>query len=165
MKKLIGIIGVGAIAMFVMSSTCSSEASTKDIGASDESAATATATAVVPAGAGIEFKGMTLEKAKKEALKSGKLIFIDAYTDWCGPCKRMAATSFKDQAVGDLFNKNFVNLKIEMEKSAEGPEIARRYGVKAYPTLIIIDGTGRVVKQTIGLKSKDQLIALANSVI
>ena len=108
---------------------------------------------------------MSLEKAKKEALKSGKLIFIDAYTDWCGPCKRMAATSFKDAAVGDLYNANFINLKIEMEKNPEGPGIARKYNVKAYPTLIIIDGTGRVVKQTMGMKSKAQLLALANSAL
>lgn len=159
MKKLVGIIGVGAIAMFAMSSTCSGDSSTEEVKSSDKSVA------VVPAGTGIAFKGITLEKAKKEALKSGKLIFIDAYTDWCGPCKRMAATSFKDEAVGDLFNKNFINVKIEMEKSPEGPDVARKYGVKAYPTLLIIDGTGRVVKQTIGMKSKDQLIALANSVI
>ena len=52
-----------------------------------------------------------------------------------------------------------------MEKNPEGPGIARKYGVKAYPTLIIIDGTGKVVKQTIGMKSKDQLLALANSVL
>ena len=77
----------------------------------------------------------------------------------------MAATSFKDPAVGKLFNANFINLKIEMEKNPEGPGIARKYGVKAYPTLIIIDGTGKVVKQTIGMKSKDQLLALANSVL
>jgi len=158
MKKIIGIIGVGAIAMFAMSSTCSSNANSAESNSGTES--------VTPTPAsGIVFKSMSLEKAKKEAKKSGKLIFIDAYTDWCGPCKRMAATSFKNPDVGALFNKNFINLKIEMEKNPEGPEIARKYGVKAYPTLIIIDGSGRVMKQSIGMKSKDQLIAMANSVL
>lgn len=159
MKRIIGVIGVGAIAMFVMSSTCSSDAATS--ADKVESAASIKRAG----GPGIQFKKTTFEKAKKDAMKSGKLIFIDAYTDWCGPCKRMAATSFKDQSVGDLYNKNFINLKIEMEKNPEGPGIARKYGVKAYPTLLIIDGEGKVVKQTIGMKSKDQLIALANSVL
>jgi thioredoxin 1 len=167
MKKIIGLIGVGAIAVFAMSSTCSTERSTaSDVDSTKEVSSEASlAAASVPGGAGITFKSMTLEKAQKEAMKSGKLIFIDAYTDWCGPCKRMAATSFKDPAVGELFNANFINLKIEMEKNPEGPGIARKYGVKAYPTLIIIDGTGKVVKQTIGMKSKDQLLAIANSVL
>ncbi|MFT6983264.1 MAG: thiol:disulfide interchange protein [Crocinitomicaceae bacterium] len=167
MKKIIGLIGVVAIAVFAMSSTCSKEGITASDANSKKAVSNETSVAVasVPDGAGITFKSMTLEKAQKEALKSGKLIFIDAYTDWCGPCKRMAATSFKDPAVGELFNANFINLKIEMEKNPEGPGIARKYSVKAYPTLIIIDGTGKVVKQTIGMKSKDQLLAMANSVL
>ena len=167
MKKIIGLIGVGAIAIFAMSSTCSTEGNTTSEanGTKATSNEVSIDVAAVPGGSGIAFKSMTLEKAKKEAMKSGKLIFIDAYTDWCGPCKRMAATSFKDLAVGQLFNANFINLKIEMEKNPEGPGIARKYSVKAYPTLIIIDGTGKVVKQTIGMKSKDQLLALAESVL
>jgi thiol:disulfide interchange protein len=167
MKKIIGFIGVGAIAVFAMSSTCSTEGSTAPDVDSTKAASNEVSieAAAVPGGAGIAFKSMTLVKAQKEAMKAGKLIFIDAYTDWCGPCKRMAATAFKDPAVAELFNANFINLKIEMEKNPEGPGVARKYGVKAYPTLIIIDGTGKVVKQTIGMKSKDQLIALANSVL
>lgn len=153
MKKIVAILGVGFLGLTVMSSTCSSN-----------SDAATSAERVAP-GPGISFEKMTFEKAKKEAKKSGKLIFIDAYTDWCGPCKRMAATSFQDPSVGEVFNKNFINLKIEMEKSEEGPEIARQYGVRAYPTLLIVDGDGRLVKQSIGMKSSDQLIALAKSVI
>jgi thiol-disulfide isomerase/thioredoxin len=161
MKKIIGLVGVGAIALLAMSSTCSTGA---EAAIGSDIKTTKEMKAVPPAGgAGIEFKKMSFAKAMKEAQKTGKLIFIDAYTDWCGPCKRMAATSFKDKSVGELYNKNFINLKIEMEKSEDGPEIARKYGVRAYPTLIIVDGSGRMVKQTIGMKSKDQLIAFAKS--
>lgn len=160
MKKLFTIIGVGALGLVAMSSTCSSEtgelATTKDHQEKLE--------APVP-GPGISFENMSFEKAKKEAKSKGTLIFIDAYTDWCGPCKRMAATSFKDPKVGELFNKNFINIKVEMEKDPEGPEIARLYGVKAYPTLLIIDGNGNLVKQSIGMKTSDQLIAFAKSAL
>ena len=117
-------------------------------------------------GSGIKFSKLTLEKAQKEAKKSNKLIFIDAYTDWCGPCKQMAATSFKDEEVGKLFNKNFVNIKVEMEKDADGPAIAKRYRVNSYPTLLIVDPTGgNLVKMVVGKKSKNELIALAESVL
>ena len=116
-------------------------------------------------GGGIKFEKMSFEKAQKQSLKSGQLIFIDAYTDWCGPCKKMAATSFKDKEVGELFNKNFINLKIEMEKDPDRREIAAKYRVRAYPTLLIIDGEGNLVKQVIGFQSKDRLIALAEAVI
>ena len=169
MKKIIGAIGVGIIGLVVMSSTCSTDVPTKVSSSSKETAMNpeniGLKNALMPAGPGISFKSMSFEKAKKEALKTGKLIFIDAYTDWCGPCKAMAATSFKDKEVGDLFNDNFINLKIEMEQSDDGPEISRLYGVKAYPTLIIVDGSGRLVKQTMGMKTADQLKALANSAL
>lgn len=140
MKKVVGILFVAVIAVTLMSSFAAKNK-------------------------GIEFSKVTLEKAKEEASKSGKLIFIDAYTDWCGPCKRMAATTFKDPEVGELFNKNFVNMKVEMEKDADGSAIARRYRVSAYPTLLIIDGDGKLVKSVIGFKSKAQLMAIAESVL
>lgn len=158
MKKIIAVLGVGALGLIFMSSTCSQEVATT------RESSKPIRTNAMP-GPGISFDSMTFEKAKKEAEKSGKLIFIDAYTDWCGPCKRMAATSFVDPAVGDVFNKNFINLKIEMEKDPEGPEIARLYGVKAYPTLLIVDGSGKLIKQSMGMKTSEQLIALAQSVL
>lgn len=112
---------------------------------------------------GIEFDDMTLEKAKVLSKKTGKLIFIDCYTDWCGPCKRMAATSFKDETVGKLYNDNFIKLKVEMEKNPDGRALAQRYKVRAYPTLLIIDGDGNLVKQIVGMQSKDGLLMFAKS--
>lgn len=155
MKKLVALVGIGVLSFAFMSSTCTSHAGEAQKGKTSAIAPTA----------GITFKKKPFEEAKKEAKKSGKLIFIDAYTDWCGPCKRMAATSFKDPKVGEMFNKNFINLKIEMEKDKDGPELARKYRVVAYPTLLIIDGNGKLVKQSVGMKSSDQLIALAKSVL
>ena len=47
----------------------------------------------------------TLAKAKAE----NKIVFVDAYTTWCGPCKKMDAETFPDKMVGDFYNKNFIN--------------------------------------------------------
>lgn len=115
-------------------------------------------------GEGIKFKHISLEEAKKLAEESGKLIFIDAYTSWCGPCKKMAATTFKNEEVGNIFNEKFINLKIDCEKDADGPELSRMYKVRAYPTLLIIDAKGKLIKQTVGFQTEDRLISFANSV-
>lgn len=165
MNKVFAVIGIGVLGLLVMSSTCSSETVDLQTSKAVKQDKIEVPKAVAPAGVGITFEAMTLDKAMKEAKKSGKLVFVDAYTDWCGPCKYMAATSFKDATVGELYNKSFINIKIEMEKDADGPEVARLYEVKAYPTLLIIDGNGQLVKQSIGAKTSDQLIALANSVL
>ena len=113
---------------------------------------------------GISFSDLTLEEAKEASADSDKLIFIDCYTDWCGPCKRMAATSFKDEKVGEVFNDKFINLKIEMEKNPIGNELARRYQVRAYPTLLVIDSKGNLVKKMIGMQNVNGLLTMANTI-
>jgi thiol-disulfide isomerase/thioredoxin len=98
---------------------------------------------------GIEFFHGTFNEALEESKKTGKPIFLDAYAKWCGPCKRMAATTFKDEQVGEYFNKNFINLKIDWEES-EGISLRGKYAVSAFPTLFFIDGKGEVVHKIVG---------------
>jgi thiol:disulfide interchange protein len=161
MKKILVLLGVGGFAMLAISSTCSTEPQ-----ASGKKNVKKTQIAVAKQDdTGIKFSNSRLEAAKKEAAKTGKLIFIDAYTDWCGPCKIMAKTSFKDPKVAELFNANFINLKIEMEKDPDGQEVAMKYSVKAYPTLLIIDSDGNLVKQTLGLQSAERLLDFGKSVL
>lgn len=114
---------------------------------------------------GIEFQKITLEKAKSISKLTGKPIFIDCYTDWCGPCIRMAKTAFVDQKVGELYNSNFINLKVEMEKNSDGREISRMYKINAYPTLLIINGDGKLQKKVVGMQKAGGLIQLANGVL
>ena len=159
MKKIIGLVAVGVSAFFIMSSTCSSKGAEADTTESVETKVAAFK------GAGINFKTMSLEEAMVLSNETGKLIFIDAYTSWCGPCKQMAATTFKDKGVGDFFNENFINLKIEMEKSSDGPGVAKKYRVRAYPTLLIIDGSGTLVKQTVGMQNVSRLMSFAESAL
>ena len=98
---------------------------------------------------GIKFFSGSFEEAKKEAAAKKKLIFMDAYTVWCGPCKALSYTTFKEKAVGEYFYKNFINVKMDMEKG-EGPALAQKYGVRAYPTLLFIDKDGKQVHMSLG---------------
>ncbi len=99
---------------------------------------------------GIDFHHeLTFQQALDLAKKEGKLVFIDCYTSWCGPCKRLASTVFTDSTVGVFFNNNYINVKFDMEKE-EGPSIATRYQVTAYPTLLWLDGNGSIKNKVIG---------------
>lgn len=96
----------------------------------------------------------------KKAKKEKKLIFIDCYTDWCGPCKMLAANVFTDDAVADFFNAQFINAKFEMEKDADGVARKEAWGIKAYPTLIFVDPkTEEVVHVLVGAGQPDWLLA------
>ena len=86
----------------------------------------------------INFEHGTFAEIKAKAKKENKLIFVDAYTTWCGPCKQMAKTVFTNDAVADFYNFSFINAKIDMEKG-EGIEIAKQYEVKCYPNLLFME--------------------------
>ncbi len=109
---------------------------------------------------GIKFEKSTWNQVLQKAKAENKTIFMDAYTSWCGPCKSMQARVFPDKKVGDFFNENFINVKIDMEQG-EGPAIGMKYPVRGYPTLFFIDPkSGKIVNQALGYKSTEQLIQI-----
>lgn len=97
-----------------------------------------------------------IKKAKKEK----KLIFLDAYTSWCGPCKMLAKEVFTQDAVADFFNRNFVNVQYDMEKDAAGEALKTRFGVRAFPTLVFVDpSTQQAVHRMVGAGTAEWLLA------
>lgn len=116
-----------------------------------------TAAGRVVAEEGIRFIEANWAKALQEAKKQKKLIFIDAYTSWCGPCKLLKQNTFPDKTAGEFFNKNFINVALDMEKG-DGIAIAEKYGVQVYPTLIITDADGKLITVTEGYMGPAQLI-------
>ncbi|OAV43459.1 thioredoxin domain-containing protein [Lewinella sp. 4G2] len=106
---------------------------------------------------GIEFFHGEWSEALAKAKAEDKLIFVDAYAEWCGPCKRMAANVFPLEDVGSFFNENFINVKMDMEK-AESKEFRRNHSVRAYPTLLFINAKNEVVHKSVGGKQAQSLI-------
>lgn len=103
---------------------------------------------------------VVVEKAKKE----NKLIFIDCYTSWCGPCKMLSEKVFVKQEVGDWFNTRFVNVKYDMEKDADGIAMQKKYAVKSYPTLLFIDPLSeKIVHRLVGFRDVEVLIKEAKN--
>lgn len=96
-----------------------------------------------------------LNKAKTEK----KLIFLDAYASWCGPCKLMERNVFTDTNVADYYNKNFINAHFDMEKG-EGPSLAAKYGIRSYPTLLFLNGEGEIVGKELGYIKTEEFLAL-----
>lgn len=110
---------------------------------------------------GIQFIEANWSKALQEAKKQKKLIFIDAYASWCGPCKLLKKNTFPDKEAGEFFNQHFINVAIDMEKG-DGPALAEKFQVTAYPTLIITDWEGNIVTYTRGYIKPKQLIEFGN---
>ena len=103
----------------------------------------------------------TLAKAKSE----NKLVFVDFYTQWCGPCLNMAQTVFVLPEVGAFYNANFVSAKIDTE-NGEGIELAKKYGVRSFPTYVFIDpATGEAVHRSSSRQTEEQFIATGKAAL
>jgi len=112
---------------------------------------------------GIQFFTGTWQQAIDKAKKENKLIFLDAYASWCGPCKKMKHNTFTDKAVADYYNKNFVNVAIDMEKG-EGPVLAEKFSVEAYPTLIYFKSDGKVIAKVTGFRKSKEFLEIGEEV-
>lgn len=111
---------------------------------------------------GIQFEQMSWDSALKRAQKEQKLIFVDAYTTWCKPCKLMDQKTFTDSALAAYYNENFINLKLDMEKG-EGINFARSYQVRAFPTLLFIDPNGKAVSRVMGFRPATMMMQTAKN--
>jgi thioredoxin-related protein len=106
---------------------------------------------------GIEFNHGTWSEIKAQAKKENKLIFLDFYTVWCAPCRKMAKEVFPLPEAGDFYNKHFINVKVDAEKG-EGVTLAEEYRPSGYPTLVFTDADGKQLYRTTGAENAQELI-------
>lgn len=112
---------------------------------------------------GIKFFNGSFKEAQAKAKAEGKMIFMDAYASWCGPCKMMQKNTFPDEIVGKLFNEKFVSVAYDME-IGEGLELSAKYPVQGFPTLFFLDADGNIVSAELGYRDAAGLIALGNGI-
>src|ERR1700741_1302547 len=97
----------------------------------------------------VEFRPIAFEAATKAATAEGKLVFIDFYTTWCEPCKRLDKDTWTDAGVGKLVDGKAVALKIDAEKEKD---LASRYKINLYPTMLVVKADGKEVDRIEGYK-------------
>lgn len=113
---------------------------------------------------GMVFHHGTWAEALALAKESGQLIFVDAFTTWCGPCKMMSAKTFPQKSVGEFYNANFINVKLDMERG-EGLQFADTYNVSSYPSLFYIDGDAKLVMKVVGYMEAEKFIEAGRSAL
>lgn len=101
-------------------------------------------------GQGTHFYNLSMEEAIERAKVENKYVFIDFYTTWCGPCKMMEKQLFPLKEIGDYLNSKFVCIKQNAGDGAEGENSAKRFGVKAYPTFVVLNGDGELLHMFAG---------------
>ena len=113
---------------------------------------------------GIHFEEMEWSEVLAKAKTEKKLIFLNGMTHWSQPCKLMEEYTFSDAEVGAYYNSNFINLNIDME-AFPGSELAERYQIYLYPSLLFIDGDGAVVHRGCGAMESAAMIELGEQAL
>ncbi|MCH5328416.1 MAG: thioredoxin family protein [Coprobacter sp.] len=107
---------------------------------------------------GIQFLHGTYAEALQAAKEAGRLLFVDCYTQWCGPCKQLAKITFRDPAVAEFYNESFTCLKLDME-TPDGVAQKDHLGVSAYPTMVFVDPkTNEVVHKMVGFSGPEEFL-------
>ena len=112
--------------------------------------------------ANIRFSDKNFEEVLAEAALTEKLVFIDVSTSWCGYCKKMKANTYTDADVANLINSKYISKSIDAEKG-EGSAIERKYRVEAYPTVLVLNAKGELLKTGEGYLKPNQLIQFLNN--
>lgn len=123
---------------------------------------------------------MTMNEAVEAQAKNPKKIFVDVYTNWCGPCKMMDRNTFSNKDVIAYINKNFYPVKFNGEgnetvndntrvfknpkydpakanRRNSAHQFTRYMGVNAYPTVLFIAEDGTLINRVKGYKTPQQM--------
>ncbi|WP_057938587.1 thioredoxin family protein [Algoriphagus resistens] len=112
----------------------------------------------------IVFEEGSWEEVAAQAKRTGKYIFVDAYTNWCAPCRLLKTTTFKEQRAARFYNTNFINYTADME-AGEGIELAEQWDITAYPALLFFSPEGKIVFRQIGFVDGVKLLEFGQQVL
>lgn len=127
-----------------------------------------------------EIKWMSLDVALTLQKKNPKPIFMDVYTDWCGPCKMLDKQTFQDKSVVEYISKNYYGVKFNAEDNSvvnykgkkyvnpgfsaerKGRNSAHEFGlflkIQGYPSMVILDKKGEISNTIVGFRTAEQLL-------
>jgi thiol-disulfide isomerase/thioredoxin len=116
-------------------------------------------TSILFSQSGIQFFKGSWYDAKLKAKTENKEIYLDCYTTWCGPCKKMEYEVFTDTAIANYYNDHYICYHMDME-AGEGVVISKVYEVNVYPTHLFFNSNGDLVHRESGFKEAGDFLQL-----
>src|SRR3974377_1471959 len=95
------------------------------------------------------FSPLSFDEASQKAAQTGKLLFVDFYTTWCGPCRLMDKTPWPNDAVSRVLREKTVPIRLDAEKETK---LADRYHIEGYPTMLLLKPDGTELDRFLGYR-------------
>ena len=115
---------------------------------------------------GVKFESGKLTDALAKAKKENKLVFVDCYTQSCGPCKQLIKEVFPLPKVGKFYNENFINYKLDLgDEAIDGPEYGEKYAVRVVPTFLYLKPNGEIVFRATGAPDARTIILMGKKAL
>lgn len=108
---------------------------------------------------GVIFQDLEWDAALNKAGNEGKLLFVEGYVGWSEPCDILEKYTLTDKEVGEYYNQNFVNIRLDME-DFPGIQISDDYEVVSYPVLLFLDGAGKLVHRGCGAIDAEEFLEM-----
>ncbi|WP_395043613.1 thioredoxin family protein [Flavobacterium sp.] len=127
-----------------------------------------------------EIKWLTIDEALALQKVTPKPIFMDVFTDWCGPCKMLDKQTFHDKAFVDEITANYYAVKFNAEGKSEVNFNGKKYGnpnfiegqtgrnsmheftqflkLQGYPTMVVFNKNGEIANKIVGYRNPEQLL-------
>ena len=111
-------------------------------------------------GPGVVFASGNFDEALARARSEKRLLLVDFYTDWCGWCKKLDREVFADARVAEAA-RGLVAVRVNAEKGGEN--VAERYEVQGFPTILFVDGSGKIVKRIDGYVDAAEMLRILSA--
>ena len=98
------------------------------------------------------------KSASVRAANEKKLLMVDLYADWCGPCRMLDKTTFRNADVEAALSRDFITVKVNIESTKENRDLATRLDTRAIPHVVFFDSDGKKLSQLVGYYPPDQFL-------
>jgi tetratricopeptide (TPR) repeat protein len=113
-------------------------------------------------GAQSPFQELSFAEARDTATKDGKALFVDFCTTWSASCTKLDARTWKDERIHRWLGERTIAIRVDAEKAFL---LARRYGVREYPTLLFLNSGGLELGRLSGFVEPEVFLAAGEELL